>query len=89
MAFAPADTTFGVLGEFQEVEFGKFFQYAANPYKGTDAFCKDFEHIVFTIDGFRYANVLKTVAHICNDEDAEGNPLTEKWNIKKHYKSAK
>jgi len=32
--------------------------------------------------GWRYAKVLKTVAHIVTDENEYGDPVVEKWEIK-------
>lgn len=47
----------------------------------------DFPQLVFVGGGemsgdFRFAKVLKTVAHVVIDEDAEGNPITERWQIR-------
>tara|TARA_R110000796_G_scaffold247918_1_gene374045 strand:- start:309 stop:683 length:375 start_codon:yes stop_codon:yes gene_type:complete len=33
--------------------------------------------------GWRYAKVLKTVAHIVTDENEYGDPVVEKWEIKR------
>jgi len=41
-------------------------------------------HIIFVLDGVRFAKVLKTVVHILIDEDDSGQPVWEKWDIKKH-----
>ena len=32
--------------------------------------------------GYRYANVKKTVAYVCVDEDEFGAPVLEKWQLK-------
>jgi len=37
----------------------------------------------------RYGKVLKTVAYIAIDEDEYGNPVVEKWDIKKYRKYSK
>lgn len=69
-------------GEFQEVEFGKYFTY-----KRTNDFWAlqhGFQHEIDVLDGIRYGNVKKTVAYICVDEDEVGAPVINKWNIKKH-----
>jgi hypothetical protein len=34
--------------------------------------------------GWRYARVLKTVAYIVTDEDEHGQPVIEKWDVKRH-----
>jgi len=34
--------------------------------------------------GWRYARVLKTVAYIVTDEDDYGQPVIEKWDVKRH-----
>jgi len=84
MAFAPAALIGKVAGQFTEREFGNWFEYDArsdNP---------DYPHRVWVttpregIDsGWRYARVLKTVAHIVIDEDENGL-VVEKWSIKRH-----
>ena len=49
------------------------------------AWWADFPQKIFMSDGsVRYATVLKTVAHVCVDEDDYGNPVIEKWQIKRH-----
>ena len=79
-----------LLGSFFEKESNILFEYAVRPDEGID-FAEDCPHIVYVtskIDGvdhgFRYAKVLKTVAWIAVDEDADGNPVYEKWDIKQH-----
>lgn len=80
-----------LLGSFRESSEGNLFEYAVRPDEGID-FAPDCPHIVYItalrpgIDqGYRYARVLKTVAWICVDEDADGQPVYEKWGIKKHH----
>ena len=70
------------LGEFQEVTHGKYFTYR----KTTDmwAIAEGFQHEIDVLDGIRFANVKKTVVHVCVDEDANGVAIVEKWNIKRH-----
>jgi hypothetical protein len=43
-----------------------------------------FPHKLITNDGFRYANIKKTVAEIAIDEDEYGQPVVEKWQIYSH-----
>lgn len=98
MAFAPhtnTDVHHGhrlplILGSFAEKECGCYFEYAVRPDEGID-FAPDCPHIVYVtmpipgVDhGFRYAKVLKTVAWIAVDEDENGDPVYEKWDIKQH-----
>jgi hypothetical protein len=74
-------------GEFQEVEFGKYFTYRKtdNPW----AIQQGFIHEIDVLDGVRFARVLKTVAYVCTDEDAEGKAVFQIWKIKKHVQYAK
>lgn len=79
-----------ILGGFDEKENGNFFEYAIRPDEGID-FAPDCPHIVYVTNkiegvehGFRYAKVLKTVAWVVVDEDDNGEPVYEKWNIKGH-----
>lgn len=39
-------------------------------------------HILLTRDGYRFINLLKTVCYVAVDEDDDGLPVWEKWNIK-------
>tara|TARA_R100000951_G_scaffold102070_1_gene93997 strand:- start:606 stop:899 length:294 start_codon:yes stop_codon:yes gene_type:complete len=79
-----------VLGSFVEKLVGKDHEYSANTdlesgWSATwDQFAKEFPHKLWTLDGFRYARILKTVAYIVVDEDEYGNPVVQKWNIKRH-----
>ena len=46
-------------------------------------------HYVYVGNGEeRMARVLKTVAYVAVDEDADGNPVIEKWSIKQHREYA-
>jgi hypothetical protein len=71
-------------GEFQEKTHGRFFTYA----KTTDAWAiaNGCTHEIDVLDGVRFGNVLKTVVHICLDEDVYGKAIFEVWKIKKHIK---
>jgi len=74
------------VGCFVEKEVGNYFEYSLND---DFVFCKDFTHKVWVgglvnDQGYRYANVKKTVAYICVDEDDYGQPVVEKWDIKGH-----
>ena len=94
MAYAPisAYNERSILGSFKEKEFGTIFEFTKNPAhsiflnpQGTD----EFPHLIFVNNfeknwPYRYARVLKTCAYIVVDEDAGGNPVVEKWDIKGH-----
>ena len=70
------------VGQFQEKTHGHHFDYRAAL---CSPFGAEFPHEVYvgsTTGQTRYANVKKTVAYIVVDEDAFGNPVTEKWQIK-------
>lgn len=85
MAFAryyntPGMTQPRLLGSF---DVGKIcFEYSNRPRGDRGNVWPGFPHRVFTTDGDRAALVLKTVAHIVIDEDADGNPIFEVWKIK-------
>lgn len=50
-----------------------------------DGSCADYPHVVFMSDGTtRFASVKKTVAHVVVDEDDAGQPIAERWAIKRH-----
>lgn len=93
MSFAPDSTYFdigdgSIIGCFEECDTGNLFEFSRNDEEMTDSW--DFPHKVWVTtprkymdSGFRYARVLKTVAYIAVDEDAYGQPVVEKWEIKK------
>tara|TARA_R110000868_G_scaffold176248_1_gene413715 strand:+ start:471 stop:740 length:270 start_codon:yes stop_codon:yes gene_type:complete len=84
MSLAPYSQMGKLVGRFIEKSEGNDFEYdgqsdlpewphrvwVTTPHAGIDS-------------GWRYAKVLKTVAYIITDEDADGIVL-EKWNIKAH-----
>lgn len=72
-----------LLGCFREAEQNRYFEYAIRPDEGID-FAPDCPHIVYVLDGFRYAKVLKTVAWIAVGENDDGSPVLEKWAIREH-----
>ena len=96
MAYAPTSTHFDrdgtILGCFNEREFGKHFEFSKNPAYGVfeHPFGPDeFPHLVWISDyekaggwPYRYARVLKTVAYVVVDEEADGSPVVEKWEVK-------
>lgn len=79
------------VGCFVEREVGNYFEYSIND--DNYDFCKDFAHKVWvggTVNdqGYRYANVKKTVAYIVVDEDEYGHPVIEKWQLKSNKEYA-
>jgi hypothetical protein len=70
-------------GEFQEKSNGKYFSYR----KTTDAWAiaNGCTHEIDVLDGVRFAKVLKTVVHVCLDEDESGKALFQVWQIKRHF----
>ena len=81
------------IGCFTEKEVGNYFEYSLNddPINNIN---EDFPHKVWVgggqinDSGYRYANVKKTVAYICVDEDEFGLPVIEKWYLKKNVEYA-
>ena len=75
-----------VDGCFVEKEYKKRFEY-------TSAILSDwdkehgFNYRVFVgpLCETRPANILKTVAYVCVDEDANGDPVVEKWRIRHEW----
>lgn len=73
-----------ILGQFSHQETGVAFEYAERRHPD-DRFAPDMPHIVYVGNGdTRLAKVLKTVAHVVVDEDALGQPVIEKWPLRKH-----
>lgn len=74
-----------VLGQFDEAEFGKSFEYAERRWH-CDDFAPEMPHIIYVgpHQEARLAKVLKTVAYVVVDEDADGQPVIEKWAIRRH-----
>ncbi len=73
------------IGCFTEKEVGNYFEYSLN----ADEVFAEYPHIVWVGgpgQGYRYANVKKTVAYIVVDEDEHGAPVEEKWSLKKNDK---
>ena len=71
------------LGEFQEKTCGKWFTYrlTSNPWALSNGL--NFE--IDVLDGVRFAKVKKTVVHVCVNEDDNGKPILEFWQLNKHY----
>ncbi len=92
MSFAPFRIQDTILGGFVEKTHKEFFEYSQEA--NAKLPFPDYPVKVWVIDKkvanavaitqFRWAKVLKTVAHVVVDEDADGNPVVEKWDIKDH-----
>jgi hypothetical protein len=69
-------------GEFMERDCGRWFTYrfTENAWAKAQGLLFEFD----VLDGVRFAQILKTVAYVCVDEDAEGNAVIEKWFLKKN-----
>jgi len=76
-----------MVGSFTEKEFKNYFEFSVNDDTHfVDS--KDYPHKIWVskeIDrvdqGFRYGKVLKNTVKIIVDEDDNGNPVVETWNI--------
>jgi hypothetical protein len=70
------------VGEFK-TEYNNFYTYRKtdNPWALANGF--EFEIDVYD-NNIRFANVKKTVAIVCVDEDENG-AVVEKWKLKKNY----
>jgi hypothetical protein len=71
-------------GSFQEKDHSKHFTYK----KTNDTYAKkhNLPHEIDVGDGVRYGHVKGTVAHIATDENDDGTPKMQKWQIKNHKK---
>ena len=76
------------IGQFVEREVGNYFEFSINDDMDQPNYYK-FPHKVWVggggvcgDQGYRYAEVKKTVAYIVVDEDDCGEPVIEKWQIK-------
>jgi len=71
-----------VLGSFEN-ENNNLYEFAEirgfNPFVGYD----NMIYVGPMGSETRYAKILKTVAYVVIDENADGTPVVEKWNIKK------
>jgi hypothetical protein len=80
-----------ILGAFDEADHGHRFEFAERRHPD-DSFAPDFPHVIYVGENgkhslgsqTRLAKVLKTVAYVVVDEDAEGNPVVEKWAVRNH-----
>lgn len=81
--YAPVNCIEMVQGMFEERDHRHVFEYIKTD--GLFADPEEFPHKIFVGPAAaetRYARVLKTVAYVVVDEDENGEPVVEKWNIK-------
>lgn len=75
-----------VLGCFT-VDSGALHEYCERTEEAGD-WAPDFPHLVCVADvinwPYRYAKVGKTVAYVITDENPDGSPLVEKWQMRRH-----
>lgn len=72
-------------GVFTETSEGHAFEYCDRDARDRAVFAPDLPHEIYvTPRDTRAARVLKTVVYVAVDEDADGNPVLEKWRIKGH-----
>lgn len=71
-----------LLGQF-EIS-GNTFEFSDRPEGDRGDIWSGYPQRIFTADGDRAALVLKTVAYVIIDENDDGSPVFEKWEIKRH-----
>jgi hypothetical protein len=87
MSFAPAPDQRLVIGGFQHKVTGKWFEFRTLVQR-TDWIPVGFDYEIYVCSrpvndsGIRYAKILKTVAHVVIDEDADCKPVIQVWPIK-------
>ena len=93
MAFAHSSVYFdkgdsSILGCFREKTTDNLFEFSKNLDESKIPYLDAYPHLVWVTErssfdyGYRYANVKKGVAYIVVNEDDDGNPIVEKWEIK-------
>ena len=80
MGLATMQNYYNLIGSFVEKSAGKTHEYSYND----TGEMTEYPHRLWTLDGYRFATVNKTVAYIVTDEDEHGNPVIDKWHIKQH-----
>lgn len=83
MAFGPQNIK--MSGEFQERDYKQYFQYCPADPTDNPPWPEYIQKIWIQPDYFLWGKVLKTVAYVCSDENADGSPYVDKWYIQKHY----
>jgi hypothetical protein len=73
-------------GEFQNSETGVWFTYEVREFD-SNTVKYGFTHVIHMSNGTtRDVRLLQTVVYVAVDEDAFGDPVMEKWQIKNHHK---
>jgi hypothetical protein len=70
------------IGCFTEKEVGNYFEYSHNDEEG--GWGGEWPHKIWVGDGYRYGMVMVTRAYVVVDEDDRGEPVVEKWLLKKN-----
>jgi hypothetical protein len=92
MAMAPlADINRNlVAGSFNEADCGHYFEYSHADADDYSPF-PDYPHKVYVggegiggEQGYRWARIAETRAYLVMDEDAYGEPVVERWVLKRH-----
>lgn len=86
MSLAPSSIALNsVLGCFYHADTGACFEYIPSDKAWDEA--DAYPHMICLDEGkqIRYANVFKTVAYVVTDEDANGQPVVEKWHIRHQW----
>jgi len=71
-----------VLGAFKLAS--GVFEFSDRPEGDRNGMWPGYPQRIFTADGDRAALVLKTVAYVIIDENDDGSPVFEKWEIKSY-----
>ena len=71
-------------GEFREREHGRWFTYRASAHEW--GLRHGLPHEIDVLDGTRAARVLGSVAYVATDENADGSPKLERWELAKHVR---
>lgn len=77
------------IGQFVEKDTGNYFEYSTNDEE--TGFGADWPHKIWVggggvagMTGWRYGMVMVTRAYVVVDEDDQGEPVVEKWQLKKN-----
>jgi len=69
-------------GTFREADWGCWFTYRET--SNAWALSHGLRHEIDVLDQIRFGNVLRTVAHVCVDENERGAPVLVSWKLRKH-----
>lgn len=76
-----------IHGNFKERDVGNRFYYRETKDEWALKHGLKFEIDFANTEERRFARILKTVAYIAVDENAEGKPVLAKWHITQHQRS--